>query len=76
MSEQSKRKENKNMNSKPFWKSKTFWLNAVGLVVVVLEYLTPLDILPTEVITTALGIGNLFLRLNGDSTKTKNLTLK
>lgn len=64
------------MNEKPFYQSKTFWLNTVGLIMVVLEYLTPLDILPTEVITTALGIGNLFLRLNGDSTKTKNLTLK
>ena len=64
------------MNTKPFYESKTFWINAVGLLVVVLEYITPLDIVPNDVIVGIMGAANLFLRFNGDSTKTKNLTLK
>jgi hypothetical protein len=47
---------------KAFWKSKTFWLNAIGLIIVVLQYLGTINVVRPEVLAGALGLANFILR--------------
>ena len=47
---------------KEFWRSKTFWVNATGLVIVVLQYLGTINILSPEVLAGILGFVNVVLR--------------
>lgn len=47
---------------KEFWRSKTFWVNAIGLIVVVLQYLGTIDIIKPEALTGILGVVNFVLR--------------
>jgi hypothetical protein len=61
--------------TKPFYQSKVFWTNTIGLLIVILEYLGTINIFSPEIVTTVIGIINLYFRFVGDSTKTKNLTL-
>lgn len=51
---------------KPFWQSKTLWLNAVGLAVVVLEYLGTINIGDPKLLTSILAVLNFALRFKTD----------
>lgn len=46
---------------KEFWKSKTFWVNAIGLVVVSLQYLGTINIIKPEMLAGILGFANFVL---------------
>ena len=49
---------------KPFWQSKTFWFNAIVLLVAVFEALGQLNLswLNPEIVVVVLTIGNVLLR--------------
>ena len=47
---------------KEFWKSKTFWVNAIGLVIIVVQYFGSISIIQPEVLAGILGALNFVLR--------------
>lgn len=47
---------------KPFWESKTFWLNVIAIAVLVADYLFTNQIIPAEIGVLVLGILNIVLR--------------
>ena len=52
---------------KPFYKSKTFWLNIVGILVIVLQYTLSLNLLIDPALQAlALAILNILLRFRTD----------
>ena len=48
--------------NKPFWKSKTFWFNVVGGVIVLLQYIGTLHIVNPTTMSTIMVVGNFLLR--------------
>jgi hypothetical protein len=50
------------MNIKSIWTSKTFYFNAISLVIVIVQYLANQNWLKPEIVVGILGIGNLILR--------------
>lgn len=55
------------VKSKPWWKSKTIWFNALGIVAEVALVLAKSNILTGTVVGVVVGIGNLILRKVTDS---------
>ena len=47
---------------KEFWKSKTFWVNVIGLIIVVLQYLGTINLIKPELLAGILGFANFVLR--------------
>lgn len=47
---------------KKWYRSRTIWFNIITILVGMIEVITPLNILPIEMITLIGGIGNLCLR--------------
>ena len=47
---------------KPFWQSKTFWVNVIAVLILVADYLFTNQIIPAEWGVLALGILNIILR--------------
>jgi len=47
---------------KPFWESKTFWLNVIAIAVLVADYLFTNQIIPAGIGVLVLGILNIVLR--------------
>ena len=62
------------MKTKAFYESKTFWVNVLGLIVVVLEYIGTINIVSPEIVASILAVLNLVLRLG--VTQNTRLTLK
>ena len=50
------------MNTKPIWQSKTFWVNLVGLVTVLLPVFNLPQVLDPEIAASILAVVNLVLR--------------
>ena len=48
---------------KPFWQSKTLWVNIIAIVVIVVDELAGLNILSTELQVSILAAANIILRL-------------
>lgn len=53
---------------KPFWESKTFWVNVIAILILVGDYLFTNQIIPVEVGALVLGILNIILRFVSDKT--------
>jgi len=53
-----------NYNEKPFWESKTLWVNVIGLIIVVIQYFQGVNIpiLSPELSVAILAILNIVLR--------------
>jgi hypothetical protein len=49
--------------SKPILLSKTFWLNMVGLLILVVQYLSGVHYIPAGIAEAIIAIGNLILRV-------------
>ena len=50
------------MESKPFWQSKTFWVNAIAGVAMVVQSVTGHEILDMEIQATILAVVNIIIR--------------
>jgi hypothetical protein len=48
--------------TKKFYESKTFWVNMVGLLVVVLQYTGRINLIDNTTLASALAVVNIFLR--------------
>ena len=55
---------------KPFWKSKTLWVNVIGLLIAVLQQLGTINWIPQETLVIVLGILNVILRFISNSSLT------
>ena len=55
----------------PWWKSKTLWVNVVGLAVVLVETLTQQQVITVQISAAVLGALNIVLRLLTDKPITK-----
>ena len=44
-------------------KSKTFWFNAITILIGVVEVISKTYTIPPEILSLIIGIGNVFLRL-------------
>lgn len=56
-------------DAKPFWQSKTFWINSVTLLVTALTWAAGSAVVPPSwqpVITAGLAVANILLRLITD----------
>ena len=69
------------MNQKVFWKSKTFWVNLIAIIVFVIQMLWNKDfVIPAEIQGAILAVINFILRwttkeeINWDTRKLKNMT--
>ena len=47
---------------KEFWKSKTFWVNLIGLLVLVAQYSGEINVISPELLAGILGVLNFVLR--------------
>ena len=50
------------MPAKLFWESRTFWANAIAILLMLVAYFTDMDV-PAEASLTVLAMVNLVLRL-------------
>lgn len=48
--------------SKPIYQSKTFWVNVVGLIILVLQYFGAVNWVPQADLAGLLGVLNIILR--------------
>lgn len=66
------------MNSKPFYMSSTLWINALGVVAVILKLVTDLKLIPdADVMAIIVAVLNILNRFRITSTsEVKTLTLK
>ncbi len=49
--------------NKKWWKSKTLWFNAIGLLIVIAEYFGQINIITPELLALILLLGNGVLRM-------------
>jgi hypothetical protein len=47
---------------KEFWRSKTFWVNTIGLLIVIVQYFGSINIIEPELLAGILGALNFVLR--------------
>lgn len=68
----------KALQTKPFWKSSTLWINAIGIVIIVLEFVLTTNLVPDpEVVALIVAILNILNRFRVTKPMDiKTLTLK
>ena len=54
--------ENTTVINKPFWKSKTFYLNAIAIVLIAVQSNYGLEVIPLQLQGTIIAILNLIVR--------------
>lgn len=58
------------MNTKPWYTSKTIWLNVIGFIVYLIQYQGLATIIPENIVAFIVMIGNLLLRPKTDTVLT------
>lgn len=58
------------MNTKPWYTSKTIWLNVIGFIVYLIQYQGLANIIPENIVAFIVMIGNLLLRPKTDTVLT------
>ena len=54
--------ENTTVINKPFWKSKTFYLNAIAIVLIAVQSNYGLEVIPLQLQGTIIAVLNLIVR--------------
>jgi len=53
------------METKQFYKSKTFWLNAITILIGIVQVVSKTYTIPTNTLLLINGVGNLLLKMIG-----------